>query len=128
MNSNEQDVLAVYEQWFRAMQAGDVQSALALVTEDVVFKGPGSPAAVGKRALGARLEAFHRDFSEVVSFEVQEVEVVSDWAYASVAEQATVHSKVGKNPVMVSGLHLSILRRDGQGGWRIARDVSSLDG
>ena len=128
MDRDEQNVMTVYESWFRAMEAGDVQTALELVTDDVVFKGPGGPAVLGKEALRTTLEAFHASVNEKVSFEVQEVVVVGDWAYARVAEQATLQPKAGGDPVKASGLHLSILRHDDQHGWRIARELSSLDG
>lgn len=49
-------------------------------------------------------------------------------ADAIVREDAIVRPRAGGESVRVVGLHDSRLRRDETGTWRIARDVSTLDG
>lgn len=125
---DQRTIQGVYDRWFQAMEVGDVEKALRLVTDDVVWKSPGDAAAVGKDALQTRLEAFHAHVRETVSFQIEEIEVAGDWAYVRVTERATVSPISGGPTATLTGMHLSILHRDDERGWRIARDVSSLDG
>ena len=109
------------------MEAGDVEALLGLLTPDAVLKLPGSPALVGKAAIGAALTRFHAEASEAVEFRVEEVEVSGDLAYARVTERATITPEGGAPGATLAGMHLAILRRQPTGEWLIARDVSSLD-
>lgn len=115
-----------YSRWFAAMEAGDVDGFLALVTDDIVLKGPASPAIHGKESLRRSLEAFHARFTERVDYSVEEVGIADDWAFARIREEIELRAKPNGDPLKLHGMHLGILRRESEG-WRIARDVSSLD-
>ena len=122
-------IRALYEAWFGAMEAGDLEALLGLLTPDAVLKMPGSPALVGQASIGSALRGFHAEMSEEVEFRVEEVEVSGDLAYARVTEKATVVPRAGAGApgVPIEGMHLAVLRRLPTGEWRVARDVSSLD-
>ena len=119
-------IRAVFKSWYRAMQEGDVATLLSLVTPDVIVKGPASPPVVGKSALEQALSTFLDAYSETVDYEVQEIEVSDELAFARLAESATMLPRSGDSPSSVSGMHLTILRRQPDGAWLIARDISSL--
>ena len=121
-----QAIRRVFESWYRAIQEGDVAGLLALVTPDVIVKGPGTPAILGNNALERALGAFLEAYSERVEYELEEVEVSGDLAFARISESATLLPRSGESPLSVSGMHLTILRRQPDGAWLIARDISSL--
>jgi uncharacterized protein (TIGR02246 family) len=126
MSADEVEIRDVYRKWFAAMETADAEAVLVLVTNDVTWKSPAGPAVIGRDALRERLAAFHAQVTETVDYEVQEVGVAGDWAFALVREVATIQPRAGGEAAVASGLHLSILRRD-EDGWQIACDVGSLD-
>lgn len=126
VDEDRDDIRELYSRWFAAMEAGDVEGFLALVTDDVVLKGPASPALHGKESLRRSLEAFHSRFTERVDYSVEEVGVAEDWAFARIREEIELRAKQSDDRVKLHGMHVGILRREDEG-WRIARDVSSLD-
>lgn len=124
----EDDVRAIhalYSRWFGAMEDGDPEALVELVTDDVILKGGGGPAVRGKDALEDALRDFLAEFTEEVEYSVEEVEVVGDRAWARIDESTRVIPRDGRPPVTVTGMHLSILRRDDDGRWRVARDVGA---
>jgi len=116
----------VIESWYCAMEEGDVAELLSLVTTDVIVKAPGSEPISGKKQLERALNAFLQTHAETVDYEVDEVEKSGQLAFASISERATIQPRSGANTSIVNGLHLTILRRQPDGAWLIARDFSSL--
>lgn len=124
---DERAIREVFDLWFAAMGAGKVENLRGLVTEEVIFKSPGTPAAVGLGALEDRLDNFHSRFTETVEHDVVEINLIADdWAYARVLERSQVSARDGEAEADMLGMHLCVLRRTGDG-WRIHRDVASLD-
>ena len=126
MTDGHDDIRRLYTRWFAAMENGDVDGFLRLVTDDVVLKGPAAPAIHGKVSLRRSLEAFHARFTERVDYSVEEIGMADDWAFARIREEIALRPKTGNERMKLHGMHLSILRREDDE-WRIARDVSSLD-
>ena len=119
-------VRTVIDAWYGAMQEGRVAGLLSLVTHDVIVKPPGSPPIEGKNVLKEALSAFLEKNSETVEHEIEEVEVSGQVAFARVSESTTIWPRSGGNASSVNGMHLTILRRQPDGDWLIARDISSL--
>ncbi len=119
-------IRGLFDAWYRAMQDGDVASLMSLVTPDVLVKPPGAPPIVGKDLLEQALSGFLETHSETVDYEVQEVEVCGQLAFARIRENATILPNSGEDGSSVNGMHLSILRRQPDGEWLLARDISSL--
>lgn len=117
----------LYRRWFGAMERADVNALLALLADGFVFKGPSQPAIADLAAMRQRLVEFHARFDERVDYQVEEVEIAGEWAWARVSERVTVTPKGGGAPTTLSGTHLSILVRQADGSWKVFRDVSSLD-
>ncbi len=124
--SDVRAIRGLFDAWYRAMQDGDVASLISLVTSDVIVKPPGAPPIVGKDALEQALSGFLDTHSETVDYEIQEVEVCGEMAFARIRECATILPSSGEGAASVHGMHLSILRRQPDGEWRLARDISSL--
>jgi uncharacterized protein (TIGR02246 family) len=108
------------------MEDGDVAKLISLVTADVLVKAPGSPPILGINALEQALTAFLEGHSETVEYEVAEVEVSGQLAFARISESARILSRSGSKASSVKGMHLTILRRQPDGEWLLARDISSL--
>ena len=115
-------ICKVIESWYRAMEKGDVGGLLTLVTSDVIVKPPDLEPVIGKRALKQALSAFLDTHSETVDFEIEELEISGPLAFSRIAENAAIRSKSGANTEFMSGMHLTILRRQperiGRGGQR----------
>lgn len=126
--SDVRAIKALFESWYSAMEDGNSARAMSLVTGDVVVKPADAPAIIGKKALEEALAAFLDTFSESVDYDIQEVEVCGQLAFVRILENAKLQPKSGGDASSVSGMHLTILRRQPGGEWLIARDVSSLNG
>ena len=119
-------IRSLFDAWYRAMQDADVASLMLLVTPDVIVKPPGAPPISGKDALEQALTGFLETHTEIVDYDLQEVEVCGQLAFARIRESATILPSSEEGAVSVHGMHLSILRRQPDGEWRLARDISSL--
>ncbi len=117
----------VIDSWYRAMEAGDIAGLMTLVTTDVIVKPPGAPAVAGKGALEDALSGFFETHSESVRYEIEEIEVSDTLAFARISERATIQPRSGDPASSVNGMHLTLLRRQPDGRWLMARDISSLD-
>ncbi len=108
------------------MEDGNVPELLSLVTPDVIVKAPDLPPILGISALEQGLTTFLEEYSETVDYGVAEVEVSGELAFARTSETATIMSRSGSEASTIKGMHLIILRRQPDGEWLLARDISSL--
>src|SRR4051794_40057788 len=82
MSSDEQAIRDVVATWMRATQAGDGQTILSLMTDDVVFLRPGHPPMrKAEFAAGLRAQAQGSAPRFEGQSEIQEVQVTGDWAF-----------------------------------------------
>jgi uncharacterized protein (TIGR02246 family) len=122
--SDEQEIRQLVAQWMAATKAGDTETVLSLMTDDVVFLVAGQPPMIGKDAFRAALAQQGSVQFEGHS-EIQEVQVLGDWAYMWTRLTVIVHRNEGAPPITRAGHTLSVLKRvDGQ--WLLARDANML--
>ena len=126
--SDDRAIRALFESWYAAMEGGDVDKLVSLVTSDVVVKPADAPPFVGKNALQDALSAFLGTYSETVDYDIEEIEVGGQLAFVRILESARMLPRSGGDATTVSGMHLTILRRQPDSEWLIARDISSLTG
>ena len=123
MTEDERAIRQVVDTWFEATRSGDLQTVLGLMTDDVVFMTPGQEP-FGKEVFAARSEGMKRSRIEGTS-DIRELRVLGDWAYLRNHIELTVTPSDG--PAMRrSGYTLTILRKDPDGRWRLARDANML--
>src|SRR6266850_189646 len=83
MSSDEQEIRNLVATWMAATKAGDIETVLSLMAEDVVFLLPGQPPMIGRAAFAAAAQA--QSGQEPPQFdgtsEIQEIRVCGDWAY-----------------------------------------------
>jgi|SRR3954447_17795677 len=122
MSEDERAIREVIATWMRASAAGDGETVLDLMADDVVFFVPGR--AFGKREFAAAQQGLAGARLEATS-NVREVRVSGDWAFAS-TDLSIVMTPAGGEPVRRSGNTLSVFQRLPGGRWVLARDANLL--
>src|SRR6266700_5856747 len=124
MTDDERAIRNLVEQWMEASKAGDLPMVLSLMADDAIFMVPGR-APFGKAAFAAGFEATRSVRIEGRS-NIQEIEVLGDWAYLRNQLDVTVTPPDGGKPLQRSGHTLTILRKNADGQWQLARDANLL--
>ena len=123
---DKQAIQDLTQQWLSAMRNKDIASLTNMVTEDAVFLPPGFPPIRGKEAVEAMYRHFFPQFISVEqSAEVEEVEVVGDWAFTWGSESLLLVSQADAAPIRMQGKGMSILRRQPDGSWKFARGINN---
>jgi uncharacterized protein (TIGR02246 family) len=123
VNDDERAIRALIESWMTASRSGDTPTVLSLMADDVVFMTPGrepfgreafATASRGMSATGIRLDG---------RTEIVELRVLDTWAYARVRIEVTM-TRQSEAPVHRKGYTLTILRKEPDGRWVLARDAN----
>jgi uncharacterized protein (TIGR02246 family) len=125
--SDEQEIRHLVATWMAATKAGDIETVLSLMAEDVVFLRPGHPPMIGKAAFaaaaGAQSDQGPPKFDG--TSEIQEIKVLGEWAFMW-AKLSVVVTPPGGAPLMTRAGHtLSIVKKH-NGKWVLARDANML--
>ena len=126
MLSDEDQIRALVQPWHSATKAGDVDTVLGLMTDDVVFLVPGRPPMRKAEfaALSQVLPGTPRPRFEGTS-EIQEVQVSGDMAFLWTKLSVSITPPGASQAVERAGHTLTVLRRV-SGKWLIARDANLL--
>jgi uncharacterized protein (TIGR02246 family) len=124
MTEDERAIRQVIATWLSASAEGHTAKILTLMSDDVVFLGPGHPP-FGKEKFAASQEGLKGHRIEAQS-EVREVRVLGDWAYCWADLVVTLTPESGGDAVRRSGNTLSIFERRSDGRWVLARDANML--
>ena len=123
MNDDEKAIRALVQKWLAASREGDIATVLGLMADDVIFMVPGREP-FGKEAFAASAGAM-KDVRIEGRSDIQEVVVNGSWAWMRNRLEVTVTPPQGK-PALRSGYTLTILRKDSDGNWAIARDANLM--
>lgn len=124
MTNDEQAIRDLIATWIRASAAGDDDTVLSLMADDVVFLLPGRPPMCGKAAFAAA-QGGMKDFRIDGESEIQEVKVVGDWAWCWTKLSIVVTPLAGGPPIKRAGNTLSIYQKQ-SGKWVLYRDANLL--
>jgi uncharacterized protein (TIGR02246 family) len=121
MTDDAREIRELIDSWIAASNAGDVPALMDMMTDDVIFMTPGRPpfgkaefAADSERVKGAAIDAHA---------EVQEIDVFGPRAY--IRNHVRVELRAPGQPARrMSGYAMSVLRKETDGRWRIARDAN----
>lgn len=126
MPSDEDQIRQVVATWLAATKAGDTDTVLGLMTEDVVFLVPGRPpmrkaefAELSRVPVGSPRPSIES------TAEIQEVQVSGDLAFIQAKLSVVVAPPGATQPVERAGHTLTVFRREG-GKWLLARDANLL--
>ena len=123
MMDDERAIRSLIDTWMEASKAGDLKTVLSLMTDDVVFMVPGKEP-FGKAEFAATSEGMKNLRVEGRS-EIKELKLLGNWAYLRNHLQITVTPPNGQ-PMRRSGYTLTIVRKEPDGRWRLARDANLL--
>lgn len=124
MSADELAIREVIATWLRASAAGDTETVLSLMDDDVVFFVAGRPP-FGKKAFAAAQEGLGKARIDATS-NVREVRVSGDWAWCSTDLSVVMTPGDGGPAVRRSGNTLSVFRRLPDGRWVLYRDANLL--
>jgi uncharacterized protein (TIGR02246 family) len=120
---DEEAIRRVFDEDVAAHLAGDADRAAAVYTEDAVWLPPSGPPIQGRAAIRQRYRSnFER---QVVRFSVQieEIQVIGDWAFSRGTTLGTIQPKEGGAPRVLHNKFLAVFQRTNGGEWKIARLV-----
>jgi uncharacterized protein (TIGR02246 family) len=118
---DERQIRELIQAWIAASNARDLPALMDMMTDDVVFMTP-SRAPFGKAEFAADSQRM-KSVAINARAQVQEVEVFGPRAYIRNHIQVELTSP-GQAPKRMSGYAISILRKEADGRWRIARDAN----
>ena len=123
--NDEQQIRDLVGTWMSATKAGDVDTVLSLMTDDVVFLVAGQ-APFGKQKFAEALRApVGAKLPKIDGRnDIQEIRVFGDWAYMWTRLSVEM-TPPGGAPMKRAGHTLSVLRKTG-GRWQLARDANLL--
>jgi uncharacterized protein (TIGR02246 family) len=126
MQSDELEIRQLVATWMAASKAGDIETVLTLMTEDVVFLVPGQPV-MRKADFAAAATAQSGQTAPTIdgTSEIQEIQVLGDWAFMWARLTVVVTPPDGSQSIARAGHTLSILRKE-NGKWMLARDANLL--
>lgn len=126
MQNDEQEIRQLVSTWVAASKAGDVETVLSLMSDDVVFLVPGQPvmrkpdfAAAARAQSGQEAPQFDG------TSEIQEIKILGDWAFMWTKLTVVVTPPGGAQSITRAGHTLSILKKQ-SGRWVLARDANML--
>ena len=127
MEGDEQEIRQLVATWMAATKAGDIETVLSLMADDVVFLMPGQPPMIGKSAFAA---AAHTPSNQAPpqfdgKSEIQEIRVLGEWAFMWTKLSVVVTPPGGAPSMTRAGYTLSILKKQ-NGKWVLARDANML--
>jgi uncharacterized protein (TIGR02246 family) len=121
MSPDERAIHELVDTWMKASRAGDTDTALSLMSDDVIFMVPGREP-FGKQAFAANSRSMDGVKLEG-SADIRELKVLGDWAYLRNFVEVTI-TPPGGAPVRRSGFTLTVLRKEPDGHWLLARDAN----
>lgn len=126
MHADEQAIRTLVAKWHNSTAAGDAESVLQLMAEDVVFLVAGQPPMKGRSVFEKGLRGLLASHRIVSTGEVQEVQVSGNLAYCSAILNVEITPTAGGSKVVRSGSSVSILRKQANGSWLVVRDANLL--
>jgi uncharacterized protein (TIGR02246 family) len=126
MTTDEKLIRNLIALWHSATAAGDVDTVLGLMTEDVIFLSAGQPPMRGRETFATGLRGLFSQRRIESTFEIQEIIISGDLAYAWTQIHVRIITRESGDTMVREGNALSILRKETDGEWRVTRDANML--
>ena len=121
------EIIKVRDAWTEAVKAKDVERLMSLLADDIVMMHPNRPAIIGLAANRADLTAAFEKFQVDQSVLSDEIVVAGEWAFDRSRATTTLTPVAGGAPVTARSKAITMLRRQTDGSWKIARVIGNLD-
>lgn len=125
MQNDEQEIRQLVSTWMAATQSGDVESVLKLMTDDAVFLVAGQPPMTKQDFAKAAQAQKNANLKFSAENEVQELQVLADWAFMRQKLSVTIQMENQATPNVRSGHTLTLFHKQ-NGKWLLARDANML--
>src|SRR5205809_6508321 len=110
--SDDQAIRELIDTWLRAAAEGDLDKMLTLMAEDAVFLTPGNPPMRGKQDFAAAFRSVAAQLHIEGAADVQEIQVMGDWAYCWTRLTITMTPIADGTPAFQSGHTLTEMRKN----------------
>jgi len=111
-------------EWNAAMNAGDFDSMMTFVADNVILMQDCFPATIGKATMMRGRSWFEEnDVDEVI--DDAEIVVADDWAFLRGIGIGTTTPKAGGDPIRFRSRYLWILKRHDDGSWKYWRLIAN---
>lgn len=121
MSPDERAIRDLVDNWMKASRAGDIATVLSLMSDDVIFMVPGREP-FGKQTFAANSRGMDGVRLEGTS-DIRELKVFGDWAYLRNYIEISI-TPPGGETMRRSGYTLTVLRKEPDGTWLLARDAN----
>jgi len=122
---NKADFAAIREimnQYVATLEAGDFDRWISLWTDNGIQMPPGAPARVGKGQISAGMKPAFDLFNMKVTIDNEETRVTGNWGFARGTGVEALTPKAGGKTEELDVKYLTILEKQTDGSWKIARD------
>jgi uncharacterized protein (TIGR02246 family) len=126
MSTDEQAIRDLVAQWHAATAAGDVETVLTLMSEDVVFLVPGKPPMNGRDTFEKGLRSVLQSHRIESTGEIKEIEVSGDLAYCLTSLTVKMIPVGNGDANTRSGNTLTIFHKQTDKSWLLVRDANLL--
>jgi uncharacterized protein (TIGR02246 family) len=123
MTEDERAIRELITTWMTATRTGDVPTVLSLMDDDAIFMVPGQEP-FGKEAFAAASTGM-KDVQFDGHNTIKELQILGDWAYLRSFIDLTV-KRQGTPDMHRAGYTLTILRKQPDGRWLLARDANLM--
>ncbi len=124
MTTDERAIRTVIETWLRASAAGDVNTMLTLLADDMVFVVPGQPP-FGKKEFKAAWDGPMRGAKITANAAVEEVLISGELACTRTRLAVGIETSDG-TASRAQGYTMTLFRKQPDGRWLFARDANLL--
>jgi len=125
METDEQQIRHLMDEWRRRTAENDLEGILALMTDDAVFLTPGNPP-MTKQGFAASFQGFAGKARVEAEQEVKEIHASGDIAYAWTYISVVMTALDSGSRMERAGHVLTVFRKSPSGAWLLARDANLL--
>ena len=125
---SEDEIRQLQERLARAFTNRDFDAVLRCYADDAVLLAPGRPAAAGKAAISAELQAAFADPNVDVVVQAARIEVAADDRLASAwgTGLTTITDPRTQGRTRIASKWLAVYRREADG-WKVVADAFNVD-
>ena len=125
MSPDERAVREVHSTWIEAVNAGELDRLLGMITDDVVLINPeGAP--IGREGFSAKFAGAQEEWRIECRSELEEVVVAGEVAYTRSRDAVFATPRAGGETTQSAGYRLTVYRRQPDGRWLLARDAHTV--
>jgi uncharacterized protein (TIGR02246 family) len=122
-----QDIRRVANRWVAAVEAGELEQLGKFMTEDIVVIHGNGRLICGREAVMNDFARSLQDFSIQQRVESEETIVAGEWAFDRANVHTTISSRKGSDKRQFDSRSITILRKQGGLGWRVARVIGVIN-